>query len=505
MTNEQFAQHLGTGVRTVAKWNAQPELVPITELQRALDTMLSRSSMDVQERFASIVHSQAPPVPPQRQADHRAVSDAERRLAEDASVIKTLTWLDEHVGWPRGTAQDRVAKEIRRLESSTHHDRSSWGDAGRAAIANALTAFYRPTDGYLPYRANIEGELIGTSILTRPEWLDLGLLLGRGRDRSSLANDVADTSARLDRLSADAAARRVAQAVLTGGRLVNAPLYSLRRMDLTAGSLAASFGVADFLSYALTLDLLEGELVEAVAAGTSCALPLRERYLPDLAAITDIEHRLCAGGPLALFAAARAPRRGRPGGRDYMFLVQLRSPQTLNANGRLAVIPKAFHQPTVDYTEDAQLCATIEREMEEELFGRSDLDDTGNASRQADPLHPSRLSAPMRWLAENAEPKTWRIELTGFGLNMMSGNFEFASLIVIDDERWWDEYGGAIEVNWEAEGLRRFSTLDSAGVASLVHDDRWSNEALFALLQGLRRLIEIGGPRVELPPIALET
>ncbi len=55
MTNEMFASTLGTAVRTVAKWNAQPQLVPVAELQRALDTELSRSPEDVQARFALLI------------------------------------------------------------------------------------------------------------------------------------------------------------------------------------------------------------------------------------------------------------------------------------------------------------------------------------------------------------------------------------------------------------------------------------------------------------------
>ena len=46
MTNEAFAEKLGTAVRTVAKWNAQPDVVPVSELQRALDTTLSRASAE---------------------------------------------------------------------------------------------------------------------------------------------------------------------------------------------------------------------------------------------------------------------------------------------------------------------------------------------------------------------------------------------------------------------------------------------------------------------------
>jgi hypothetical protein len=43
-------------------------------------------------------------------------------------------------------------------------------------------------------------------------------------------------------------------------------------------------------------------------------------------------------------------------------------------------------------------------------------------------MHPSRLSEPMRWLS--GTPKAMRTECTGFGLNLVSGNYEFASLIV---------------------------------------------------------------------------
>jgi hypothetical protein len=57
----------------------------------------------------------------------------------------------------------------------------------------------------------------------------------------------------------------------------------------------------------------------------------------------DLERRICAGGPVALLAAARpanAIGRKQP---DYALLVQERSPRVLNAVGKLAVIPKAFH------------------------------------------------------------------------------------------------------------------------------------------------------------------
>jgi hypothetical protein len=137
--------------------------------------------------------------------------------------------------------------------------------------------------------------------------------------------------------------------------------------------------------------------------------------------------------------------------------------------------------------------------MEEELFGRSDVDKTTGVRRAAVPMHKSRLSEPLRWLV--AEPDRLRMECTGFGLNMVSGNYEFAALVVVEDEEFWSRYGGSIEANWESTGLRLYSSRDPQTVAELIKDESWSGEGLFALLQGIRRLADMGGPRVNLPVV----
>jgi hypothetical protein len=74
---------------------------------------------------------------------------------------------------------------------------------------------------------------------------------------------------------------------------------------------------------------------------------------------------------------------------------------------------------------------------------------------------------------------------------MVTGNYEFACLTVIEDPTWWDRYGHLLATNWEAERVHRYSTLDTEGLEALVADPRWGNESLFSLLQGLRRLGEI--------------
>jgi transcriptional regulator with XRE-family HTH domain len=51
MTNESFAAHLGTAVRTVATWHQKPDRVPSAEMQQALDTTLERAGEGAKARF----------------------------------------------------------------------------------------------------------------------------------------------------------------------------------------------------------------------------------------------------------------------------------------------------------------------------------------------------------------------------------------------------------------------------------------------------------------------
>jgi hypothetical protein len=66
------------------------------------------------------------------------------------------------------------------------------------------------------------------------------------------------------------------------------------------------------------------------------------------------------------------------------------------------------------------------------------------------------------------------MECTGFGLNLVSGNYEYASLIVIEDDEFWARFGGHVEANWESVGLRQYSSLDGHLVADLIMQDSWS-------------------------------
>ncbi len=94
LTNEGFAGRLGVAVRTVAGWNAKPELRPRSEMQQALDTLLDRASSTEVSRFrdnlASGEHDQSAQV--LRAAIAIVVKDQEVllvcRRVEDAAPLR---------------------------------------------------------------------------------------------------------------------------------------------------------------------------------------------------------------------------------------------------------------------------------------------------------------------------------------------------------------------------------------------------------------------------------
>ncbi|WP_210435191.1 transcriptional regulator [Saccharopolyspora sp. ASAGF58] len=433
-----------------------------------------------------------------RETSTPAVQTPETRV----DMAMSFAWLDDHAGWSPETTRRKVMSRLGQLSTDDLLDRHARrGKVHRSQIANALMAYYADDvqrQGHAPYRVHCGHLTIQTSVLTRPSWLDLACPLGQGNDRLTLSSEPGSRLAP-DDTGIGHAVHRLAEAAALGVRVANVPLYRLLGINVEDGTITGSVGVAPFVEYAVTMDLLEKELVDSVGDASTDRLgdlPLRDRYLPNIASVLDLSGRLCAGGVLALCAIARPadPYRGE---RDYALLIQQRSGHVLNAARRLAVIPKGFHQPMTDIQADAQLGTTLLREMEEELFGRSEVDSTIGAPRAAAPLHPGRLSEPMKWLM--ADSGRVRMECTGFGLNLVSGNFEFACLVVIDDDEFWTRYGGQVEANWEASGLRLYSSLDDHLVAELVADECWSDEGLFALSQGIRRLRELGGDGVNLP------
>jgi transcriptional regulator with XRE-family HTH domain len=459
---------------------------------------------------------------------HTAVGDSLRveRVSPAARELKTLevvAWAAEHSCLSFQEVYDAVVAHAELLQavapSVRHADVHRRSRVTREQIALALVDYYHSSPAANAsatfYRARVGGAPLTLSVLVEQDWLGLAVQLGSDQERFRLA--VTDPNSAANQLEGEtlkAALGRLANVEVSGTVLVNSLLYRLLEIDVGRHRLEGVVSLADFAGYALTMDLLETELVNALATTTpqrvssinprfTTDLPLRDVYLPTTSSALALEERLCVGGPVALLAAARGGTSRGQSEPDYVLLIQERSNRVLNATGRLAVVPKAFHEPTVEAGLETRLSASLERELEEELLGRQDLEGLVEGSyRQADPFHRDHLSEPMRWLLDRRQTDAYHVECVGFGINMVSGNYEFPCLILIDDEEWWARYGGQVEANWEMERIRRYSSRDTAGLQALITDPRWSNEGLFAFLEGLRRLATLGSvSRLALPTI----
>lgn len=459
-------------------------------LDTSIDELLSPPS-EVHELRQAPDGAAASPAAPGPKPDERIPSCRAHQLTTP------LAWLDERIGWEREATRKAVGARAATLETGQLLDRHTRrAHIPRSVVAEALADYYGASAVDQLYTTRFSGNEITTSIVTRPGWLDLACPLTSERDRLSLIRS--DRNPVPCTFSSDHAVDRLAEATVSDVQLANAPLYRLVDVDTGAHGITGTVAQVPFTEYALTLDLLEAELIDSLADGRPAGpgeLPLRDEYLPDLTTVLDLPRRLCVGGVPALCAIARPT--GPRGDSDYALLVQERSGSVLNSQHRLSVIPKGFHQPCTDPRGDARLGVTVQRQLEEELFGRHELEIATGEQRAALPLHPSRLSEPMRWL--RASPERLRTECTGFGLNLLTGNYEFAGLVAIEDEQFWERFGGDVEANWEAAGLRLYSTRDAELLDELVSDPAWGDEGLFALLQGLLRLGELAPHRVALP------
>ena len=421
-----------------------------------------------------------------------------RPLCRDLDCAPFVPWLVERSELSFQEAYDLVAGEVAALENepksaqlSRKHTRSK---VGRKEIAEAVTAFYGEDARF--YHATVDGEDVALAIMVQqPSDVDVRIPFSISADHVSfLGASRFDSEPPLSDDGLRAAAHRLAEVELKQTVLVDRPLYRLESFKFVNDGWSAELSESDFLSFALTNDLLEGELVNALASGKPISpqtLPLRLQYLPSPTSILDFSSRCCVGGVAGLVAVAREDVG------DYLLLVQQRSSKVLNLAGRFSVIPRAFHQPINEVGREIFFSKTLERELEEELLGREDLDLLED-DRRVDPLHPARSTEAMKALRE---PGVCRMECTGFGVNATNGNYELAALVVIDDPSWWTAFGHLIEANWESAGLQRYSSLDTAGLASLIRDPRWSSGGLFEFLQGLRRLAELEPRKVAAPDI----
>ena len=314
----------------------------------------------------------------------RHLENSSRQAALEAplkvSFISFIEWIAEHSNLSVGEAHDRLMtriRDIQNLPESVRHQRAyTRSHLTRDQLVAALERYYAASshEHCGLYRAQVGGRILLTSVLTKPGWLQTRVPLDTPAEHFQYVPQAAAPipTSPLEGELLDAAIDRLAQAELLTTVLVDNQIYQLLRVTIEPARLQATVTLINFATYALTMDLLEAELVDTLADITGhiagaprkagrLHLPLRDTYLPSVSHALDFERRICAGGPVALLAAARPRERAGRRPPDYALLVQERSPRVLNVVGRLAVIPKAFHGPTVEPSAEADLSTSVHR------------------------------------------------------------------------------------------------------------------------------------------------
>lgn len=120
MTNEAFAEHLGVGVRTVAGWHSNPEIVPRPEIQQALDTSYERAGEAVHNRFSRLSR-------PASTATAQALRVAIAVVVRGTDVLLVCRRGDDEITWQfpagivkPGTSPEAVATQETLGETGVH-------------------------------------------------------------------------------------------------------------------------------------------------------------------------------------------------------------------------------------------------------------------------------------------------------------------------------------------------------------------------------------------------
>jgi transcriptional regulator with XRE-family HTH domain len=247
-TQESLAAALHVDRSTVIRWEAGGH-APLPYLRPRLARLLGQSPEHLRELIDG--------------------DSGARPVAEGVSVDVEVAfdWLDRRASWLPGTSRRKVMSGLGALDDRALHDRNGRrAKAGRSDVAHALSDYYgdRCIQGLGAYRARCDGRGIVTSIVTQSEWLDLACSLAPGHDRLMLASSALGDPMEIDDLAARHAVRRLIEVVDLDVRLANAPIYRLLGVDIRQGSISGTVGLVSFVEYALTMDLLEGELLDAI-------------------------------------------------------------------------------------------------------------------------------------------------------------------------------------------------------------------------------------------------
>jgi hypothetical protein len=377
--------------------------------------------------------------------------------------------------------------------------------AAEGFLTKALSRYYTAdnlqTGNLLRYVYSTDGVRRDSTMVYKPEWMNLAIALDRGEHCSIVPATPAP-----NKISKARVANLIQQIEQQRIRIWDAPIYRLMDVDFRQDTLRASFAVDEFLRYRFTIGLLQDELIEGLINAEFDLdkmfhpnyrdFPLRDETLPNGKSIIDFDRRMCAGGISTCFAMARPHPFN-----DFAIPVQKRSSSVSDSQGLLSPIPRAFHQPMVDPSSELKLSFTVFRELYEELFGGTETEE--NVKRlQADWwLHQSK---PIQWFHEHKGAYTF--ECICLGIDLLSGNYHFGILLAVRDESFWRDFGHQLMTNWEVadSGGKLVSSKNYNQVAEYTHRVDWT-EDVFIFVEALKYLQALEPNRCNIPKLELLT
>jgi len=280
-------------------------------------------------------------------------------------------------------------------------------------------------------------------------------------------------------------------------------MFRFLNLQLRRNHLKLTLGLAQFFDFLFSLGTLEDELVQAlidhdlsvdaVLQNRTTALPLRNKFLPDVKAILNIQNRLCIGGAYVLLAFARPHPFN-----DYVFFAKKRSAAVATGRDMITLIPMGYHQPTKAATarSEVSLWNSVLREISEEIFGNEEAGRPLN--RPLAGWNPDKIPA-VAWFNKNKGHFVCQIVAAGFDL--LQGNFNLGILLAVQDLSYLKHFGSSMQLNWEQndDDTQPMSTKDTSRLGDALGDLRWNGMSRMTLLEGLKRLKALDASRVRPP------
>lgn len=343
-----------------------------------------------------------------------------------------------------------------------------------------------------PYSIQVQKNHIRTPIFVKPS--DLRLTMPLDQIQFDQATETSPPSLQIQDSLKDRILKYAVRLRRMGILIENRPLFRLVEEDLKNRRIL--FYESEFFNYRFSSGLLQDELNDVIFAfggdlnnfeKSRSHFPLRDQMLPNLNRLQNLQDRICAGGVGVVFALKK--------GDHYEIQLQVRGKGVSDGRRFLAVVPKAFHGGF----NEAALKSTVFRELYKELFEgkrRYTPDRHGAHDYYYD------LCEGVEWFEqfEGNKDKYW-LDVVAFGLNAVSGNYDFGILLVVEDPNYRKDFRSKMFPNWEADRLCPISTTNEKQIQDVLANKRWAPESLYHFVQGLLHLKKLRPKAVKLPPI----